>query len=66
MMEVIATVCMLVGVCKDVNLAMTDEKITPFTCAMYGQAELAKWSLNNPGWMPRRLTCQRAGRYAKA
>ena len=66
MIEVIATVCMLIGVCKDVQLAMTDEKVTPFTCAMYGQAELAKWSLSNPGWLPRRLTCQRAGRYAKA
>ena len=66
MIEVIATVCMLIGVCKDVQLAMTDQKVTPFACAMYGQAELAKWSLANPGWVPRRLTCQRAGRYAKA
>ena len=66
MLEVLAVVCSLVGVCKDVQLAVTAEKITPFTCFMYGQTELAKWSLANPGWAPKRITCARVGRWAKA
>jgi hypothetical protein len=49
-----------------VSLAVTAEKVTPFGCFPYGQTELAKWSLANPGWSPKRITCQRAGRYAKA
>jgi hypothetical protein len=66
MLEVVAIVCSLVGVCRDIPLAVTDERITPFSCFLFGQTELAKWSLSNPGWSPKRITCQRVGRYAKA
>jgi hypothetical protein len=33
---------------------------------MYGQMELAKWTMEHPGWqIVRGFKCGRAGRYAK-
>ena len=66
MIEVLALVCTLTGACKDVQLSVTAESVTPQQCMLYGQVELAKWIADNPGWTPRKITCQRVGRYAKA
>jgi hypothetical protein len=65
MIEVIAIFCSIVGVCQDVKVATTAEAITPHGCFLYGQIEAAKWAIEHPGWSPRGITCQRAGRYAK-
>jgi hypothetical protein len=32
---------------------------------MYGQMELAKWTVGHPNWAIRKWSCGRAGRYAK-
>ena len=64
--EIVAVFCSIVGVCQDVNLITIAERVTPQQCAMYGQIEMVKWAEEHPGWTPRKLTCQRAGRYAKA
>ena len=65
MIEVIALMCAMTGACKDVQLTVTAETVTPLQCAFNGQIELAKWMQDNPGWSPRKITCQRVGRYAK-
>jgi hypothetical protein len=65
MIEAILMACTIAGVCKDVQLAVTAEKVTPYSCAMQGQVAAAKWIEAHPGWSPKKITCQRVGRYAK-
>lgn len=68
MIEVVALVCSMQAPlrCKDVNLVFAGENVTPQQCMMYGQMELAKWTLANPGWqIVHGFKCGRAGRYAK-
>jgi len=68
MIEVVAIVCSIQvpNRCKDVHLSFAAESVTPQQCMMYGQAELAKWTVGNPEWQIRKFTCGRSGRYAKA
>jgi len=67
MIELLATVCLIAtpGQCKDVHLTYAADSITPHQCMMFGQAELAKWSVGNPKWRIDRWKCQRAGEIAK-
>jgi hypothetical protein len=51
--------------CRDVNGGATAENVTPYSCAMQGQTAAAKWMEAHPGWQPRKITCQRVGRFAK-
>jgi len=68
MIEVVALVCSIQVPtrCKDVNLAFAGEAVTPQQCMMYGQFELAKWTVGNPEWQIRKFSCGRAGRISKA
>lgn len=67
MIEAIIVMCSVLNpqVCRDVNVGATAENVTPHSCAMHGQGEAAKWMASHPGWSPRKITCQRVGRYAK-
>ncbi len=68
MIEVVALVCSMQAPlrCKDVNLIFAGESVTPFQCFHYGQMELAKWTVEHPGWkIVHGFKCGRAGRYAK-
>ncbi len=68
MIEVVALVCTMQSplLCNDVNLVFAAESVTPQQCMMYGQMELAKWTVEHPGWkIVRGFKCGRAGRYAK-
>lgn len=65
MIEVIVFFCAISGACKDVQVAVTADKVTPQQCMLSGQVAAAKWQEENPGWSPRKITCQRVGRYAK-
>jgi hypothetical protein len=49
-----------------VQLNLVEKETTPHQCMFNGQLEMAKWLKEHPGYTPKRLTCQRAGRYAKA
>jgi len=64
--EIVAIFCTVTGACQDVHLTTIAEKVTPQQCMLNGQLEMVKWLEQHPGFTPRRLTCQRAGRYAKA
>lgn len=69
MIEVVALMCSIQvpNRCKDVHLTFAAETITPQQCMMYGQAELAKWTVGNPEWgSVRRFTCRRVGQFSKA
>jgi hypothetical protein len=67
MIEVVALVCSMQAPlrCKDVHLSFAADSVTPQQCMMYGQMELAKWTVGHPNWQIRKWSCGRAGRYAK-
>lgn len=67
MIEIAAAVCLLAAPerCRDVTLTFDTETITPFTCMMYGQSELAQWTQAHPNWRIARFTCRPAGQIAK-
>lgn len=67
MIEVIALACTVMAPlqCKNVKLSFAADTVTPQQCMMYGQFELAKWTVDHPGWMiARGFKCGPAGRYA--
>ena len=67
MIEVIALVCTVMAPlqCKNVKLSFADDSVTPQQCFLYGQSELAKWTLDHPGWIiAHGFKCGPAGRYA--
>lgn len=70
MIAVIFTACLLTSPynCQQIELAFSGQQaLTPFHCQMYGQAELARWVNEHPGWgILSGYKCGRAGRYAKA
>jgi hypothetical protein len=63
--ELVATVCLAIGGCKDVSLNVSD-RITPMQCLLNAQIEAVKWHEAHPGWRIAKLTCGRVGRYARA
>ena len=67
MIEIVAAVCIwsAPGNCKDISLVYEAEAITAFACMMYGQGELAKWTISHPGWRIAKWTCRPAGQVAK-
>ena len=67
MIEIAAAVCLITAPerCREVNLTFEADSLTPFTCVMYGQGELAKWTGDHPAWMINRWTCRPAGQVAK-
>lgn len=67
MIEVVALVCSMQAPlrCKDLHLSFAAESITPQQCMMYGQIELAKWTVEHPNWQIHKFSCGRAGRFAK-
>lgn len=66
MIEVVALVCSMQAPlrCKDVHMSFMADSVTPQQCMMYGQMELAKWSVGHPGWAVRKWRCSRAGQFA--
>lgn len=67
MIEIAAAVCLFSAPdrCKDISLVFEAEAITPYTCVMYGQGELAKWTSDHPNWRIAKWTCRPAGQVAK-
>lgn len=67
MIEIAAAVCLLADPqrCKDISLVFDDDAATTFSCMMYGQGELAKWTEDHPNWRINRWTCRPAGQVAK-
>ena len=67
MIEIAAIVCLAGSPdkCRDVVLTFEAANITPFSCMMFGQAELAKWTETHVNWRVSRFTCRPAGQVAK-
>ncbi len=67
MIEIAAAVCLIADPkqCKEISLTYEPDTISVFACAMYGQAELAKWSEGHPEWRVSRWRCGEAGRVVK-
>ena len=61
MTELLFTVCLAASpsVCEEQSLRYVD--LSPRTCVMAAQPELARWSVEHPGWSVRRWSCRVAG-----
>lgn len=71
MLEIIFMACSLLqgNMCEEKRLVFMEEPgtLTAFSCAKYGQMELAKWRAQNTNWcIPRGYKCRPAGQFAKA
>lgn len=68
MIELIMHVCLANQPthCKEVAIQFNEDNLTPYTCVMKGQLEIAKWVQFNPQWNPMKWGCRRAGLHAKA
>jgi hypothetical protein len=66
MIEIAAAVCMVGSAqhCRDIVLSFQADSVTPASCMMYGQSELAKWTEGHPNWRIARFTCRPAGKFA--
>jgi hypothetical protein len=50
--------------CKDVHIPLRPE-VSAMQCMLFGQQELAKWTIDNPNWSPSRgYTCAKVGTVA--
>lgn len=58
MIELVFTVCLGLtqSTCEERSLIYTD--ITPLTCVMGAQPELAKWAETHPNWRVSRWQCR--------
>jgi hypothetical protein len=67
MIEIAAVMCMFSSPeqCRDISLNFEAETVSPASCMMNGQMELAKWSEVHPGWRVARWSCRPAGQVAK-
>ena len=52
MIEIAAAVCMISSAqhCRDIVLSFEADDVTPVSCMMQGQIELAKWTEGHPNW----------------
>lgn len=61
MISIVFTACLFgdPSACSEKQLAFEGEgNITPYTCVMYGQAELAKWQENHPNYRITKFGCK--------
>jgi hypothetical protein len=67
MIEIAAAVCLISAPvrCRDISLTFEEAAITPYSCMMYGQGELAKWTEEHPNWRIAKWSCRPAGQIAK-
>ncbi len=68
MLELVVAVCLIgqPSQCKDVVLNFEADNATPMQCALYGQAEMAKWLAEHPNYRIMKWRCGAAGAFAKA
>jgi hypothetical protein len=61
MTELLFTVCLAASpnVCEERSLQYVD--LSPRTCVMAAQPELARWAGEHPGWDVQRWSCRIAG-----
>lgn len=66
MIEIAAAVCLISTPvrCKEISLVFEDAAINSFSCMMYGQGELAKWTEEHAGWRIAKWSCRPAGQIA--
>ncbi len=67
MIEIAMTACSLVQgqQCREFSLVYEAERVSLHTCMLYGQMEMAKWTLDHPNWRITRWRCQPAGQTAR-
>ena len=65
MIELIFTACLLtqIGTCREDRLVYTD--MTPMTCMMGAQTQLAEWVNGHPEWTISRWRCAPVDHVAK-
>lgn len=43
--------------CKDTQLPLSSEVVTPYMCMMQGQITMARWKKSNPAWKITKWKC---------
>lgn len=70
MIEILFIACSLLNgqTCEEKRLTFMEDpgSLSAFSCAFYGQIELAKWQMTNTNWCASQgYKCRSAGQYAK-
>lgn len=67
MIEIVFLVCAIhmPTECKDVRLNFIADRVSQRQCMLYGQHEIAKWTLGHPKWRVARWRCGVAGQMAE-
>lgn len=68
MFELVITVCSLVqgANCRELPAVKIEQGQSVMACVMASQIESARWVGEHPNYYVHRMTCQPAGRFAKA
>ena len=67
MIEIAAAVCMISAPerCHEIQISFDVENVSPASCMMLGQTQLAQWTVEHPNWRISKFTCRPAGQVAK-
>ena len=60
MVELVIAACLATGECRETRLTYIAEELSPMTCVVAGQAEIARWQQQHPAWQIKRWHCGRA------
>ncbi len=59
--QLVFQACTVYGACHEVRIGLDcDNPPSPFECTMYGQATLAQWANDHPGYTIGRFKCSRS------
>jgi hypothetical protein len=66
MIELVIAACLATGECRESRLTYDPYDVTLMTCMVSGQAQVARWAEEHPGWRVTRWRCGVAGAYGQA
>jgi hypothetical protein len=55
--ELVIAACLATGECKETKLTYDAGDVSLMTCIVAGQAEIARWQQQHPGWKVARWHC---------
>ncbi len=57
MIELVIAACLGTTDCRDFRLLYSVYDVSLMTCVVAGQPEVARWSVEHPGWRVNRWSC---------
>ncbi|GLS32413.1 hypothetical protein SAMN04488498_11792 [Mesorhizobium albiziae] len=65
MIELVIAACLATGECQESRMTYAASDVSLMTCMIAGQAEIARWQQQHPGWRIKRWRCDIARRYGQ-